>query len=91
MTERTVLQEAEQAAFLNSSPRTWTAPSSPGTTYPALLGRFVFLTGDVLGQETRAFLARAGRPSRNKPYQLGEIQQAVHRLSRAGVDGRRSP
>jgi CheY-like chemotaxis protein len=57
--------------------------------HPELLSRFIFLTGDVLRQETKAFLERAGRPSFSKPYGLGEIRQAVRRLCRAGVEGRR--
>jgi CheY-like chemotaxis protein len=48
----------------------------------ALAGRVVFVTGDNISAETRAFLARAGRPSIYKPFRLEQLADLV-----LGVDG----
>ncbi|PYM65878.1 MAG: hypothetical protein DMD79_03950 [Candidatus Rokuibacteriota bacterium] len=45
-----------------------------------LVRRFVFLTGDVLGPETRAFLERTGAPSVSKPFAASEIRRVLRRM-----------
>src|SRR5439155_1636153 len=40
--------------------------------FPALCRRFIFLTGDVLNSDRRAFLARIGAPFLTKPCELDE-------------------
>ncbi|MBI4240403.1 MAG: GAF domain-containing protein [Candidatus Rokubacteria bacterium] len=45
--------------------------------YPALCQRFIFLTGDTLGPETRAFLEQTGAPTLVKPFVLAEVQRVV--------------
>jgi PAS domain S-box-containing protein len=45
---------------------------------PALSRRFVFLTGDVLGPRTRAFLEQVDCRHVAKPFQLSEIRALVH-------------
>ncbi|HEV8617339.1 MAG TPA: response regulator [Methylomirabilota bacterium] len=48
--------------------------------FPALGGRIIFLTGDVLSQEKRAFLDRTGAPVLMKPCDLAEVRRLVHRV-----------
>jgi nitrogen fixation negative regulator NifL len=48
--------------------------------------RIVFLTGDDLGPETRAFLAQTGAPRVSKPFTPGEIRQIVQQVLRARTD-----
>jgi CheY-like chemotaxis protein len=45
-----------------------------------LVRRFVFLTGDVLGPETRAFLERTGAPSVSKPFAASEIRRVLRQM-----------
>lgn len=40
---------------------------------PALAGRFVFATGDLVARETREFLERSGRPWLEKPFLLDDL------------------
>jgi CheY-like chemotaxis protein len=46
---------------------------------PELCRRFVFLTGDTLSPETRAFLEQTEASSLAKPFALAEVRQAVRR------------
>ena len=47
--------------------------------WPPLAGRFVFVTGDYTRPESRQFLDRAGPPVIGKPYEVGELVNAVQR------------
>jgi two-component system NtrC family sensor kinase len=54
-----------------------------------LARRFIFLTGDVLGPETRAFLERSGALSVTKPFAVAEIRRAVEQaLQPPGPEGK---
>jgi CheY-like chemotaxis protein len=46
--------------------------------FPALRRRVVFLSGDVLGREKRAFLESTGAPVISKPCDLDEVRRAVN-------------
>ena len=48
--------------------------------FPTLRSRIIFLTGDVLNNEKRAFLERVGAPCLSKPYDLIEVRALVHRM-----------
>jgi len=47
------------------------------TGRPELARRFVFVTGDQARGETRAFLESCGQPSVTKPYDLGDLLNAI--------------
>jgi CheY-like chemotaxis protein len=47
------------------------------TGRPELARRFVFVTGDQARDETRAFLESCGQPSVTKPYDLGDLLNAI--------------
>ena len=44
---------------------------------PELARRVVFLTGDVVNEETQAFLSSTGNPHLAKPFQLAMVEQTV--------------
>ena len=44
---------------------------------PELARRVVFLTGDVVNEETQAFLQSTGNPHLSKPFQLARVEQTV--------------
>jgi two-component system NtrC family sensor kinase len=46
--------------------------------FPALRRRVVFLSGDVLSREKRAFLESTGAPVLSKPCDLDEVRRAVN-------------
>lgn len=48
--------------------------------FPEMVTRVVFTSGDLLHEETRAFLARSGCPSLQKPYQLMELLRVLASL-----------
>jgi signal transduction histidine kinase len=48
--------------------------------FPQLRRRIVFVTGDILNREKRAFLERTGAPHLLKPFDLPEVRQLVHRM-----------
>jgi two-component system NtrC family sensor kinase len=48
--------------------------------YPQLKSRFVFLTGDALGDDTRAFLEDVRAPCLGKPFTLEEVALALRNL-----------
>ena len=50
-------------------------------TNPALARRTVFCTGDVLTEEIRAFMAGTGCPVVSKPFELGQLFDAVARAA----------
>src|SRR5437870_603833 len=49
---------------------------------PLVARRFVFVTGDQARGETRAFLESCGQPSVTKPYDLGDLINAIGTVSR---------
>ncbi len=44
---------------------------------PELASRFVFSTGDLLSEDVRSFLDRAGRPVLSKPFLLADLRRVV--------------
>lgn len=49
-------------------------------SHPHLSGRVIFVTGDVVTEETRAFLDAAGTPHLSKPFRLGAVEAAVTKV-----------
>ena len=49
---------------------------------PLVAKRFVFVTGDQARGETRSFLENCGQPSVMKPYDLGDLINAIGTVSR---------
>src|SRR5882724_5981261 len=49
---------------------------------PLIAKRFVFVTGDQARGETRSFLETCGQPSVTKPYDLGDLINAIGSVSR---------
>ena len=49
---------------------------------PLIARRFVFVTGDQARGETRSFLETCGQPSVTKPYDLGDLINAIGTVSR---------
>jgi CheY-like chemotaxis protein len=47
---------------------------------PDLARRIVFLTGDVVNQETRAFLGTVGNPHLSKPFKLDTIAKVISEM-----------
>ena len=47
---------------------------------PWLASRFIFLTGDVITEDTQAFLHAAGNTYLNKPFRLQEVEATVTRV-----------
>ncbi len=45
--------------------------------FPDMITRVVFTSGDILREETQAFLTRCGCPSLQKPYELAELVQVL--------------
>ena len=48
--------------------------------HPALLGRFVFLTGDTLDARLAEFLTQTDVPTVKKPFSLEEVRAAIQRV-----------
>ena len=44
---------------------------------PELARRIVFLTGDVVSEDTQAFLQSTGNPHLSKPFHLAQVEQTV--------------
>lgn len=44
-----------------------------------MLRRLIFLTGDVVGQETREFLEQTGAPHLTKPFTLEALRLPITR------------
>ena len=44
---------------------------------PEMTSRIVFVTGDIVTHETRAFLEGTGRPAIEKPFDLAEVKRIV--------------
>jgi CheY-like chemotaxis protein len=49
---------------------------------PLVAKRFVFVTGDQARGETRSFLENCGQPSVTKPYDLGDLINAIGTVAR---------
>lgn len=49
-------------------------------SYPALLRRVIFLTGDTLGREITEFLETTGAPSLAKPFAVEEVRRITQRV-----------
>jgi CheY-like chemotaxis protein len=58
---------------------------------PALLGRVIFVTGDLLSPETREFLARTAALTVTKPFDMGEIHRAIEQALWRPRGGKGSP
>ena len=54
---------------------------------PALARRIVFLTGDVVNEETQAFLQSTGNPHLAKPFQLAHVEQMVAEVLQQNAGG----
>jgi CheY-like chemotaxis protein len=52
---------------------------------PALCQRIIFLTGDTLGGDSQAFLARCGQPWISKPCGIAEVRTAMAQVLSAPV------
>jgi CheY-like chemotaxis protein len=48
--------------------------------YPQLLPRIIFLTGDTLRPEARAFLEQVGVARLHKPFRAAEVRRIVHQV-----------
>ena len=48
--------------------------------FPSLRERIVFLTGDVLDPEKRAFIEGTGAPFLMKPFDVQEVRRVVHQV-----------
>lgn len=56
-----------------------------GEEHPELLGRVIFITGDLISGDTKSFLEGAGRPFLPKPFTLDELKTMVNEtLKQAG-------
>jgi len=53
---------------------------------PSLARRFIFITGDTIGEETLHFLSEAGLPYVTKPFDLVEVKNTVSRALAALVN-----
>jgi CheY-like chemotaxis protein len=47
---------------------------------PELARRVLFLTGDVVSEDTQAFLQSTGNPHLSKPFQLARVEQIVAQI-----------
>ena len=52
--------------------------------FPQYCRRLIFVTGDVLDEEKRRFLASTGAPCLPKPFDLDEVGRVVHQLLAGG-------
>ncbi len=51
---------------------------------PDLARRVVFLTGDMLSEETRFFLTSTGNPHLLKPFRFANVREVVNRALESG-------
>ncbi len=62
--------------------------------FPELASRIVFITGDVINEETRTFLGSTGNPHIGKPFSLDKIKSVIAEVLNANasrVEERSSP
>ena len=55
--------------------------------HPSFAKRVIYVTGDVVGEETRAFLADVGTPHLSKPFRLEAVEAAVSSVLRDRAAG----
>jgi len=48
-----------------------------GETYPAMIGRVIMTSGEVVGSDTQSFLEKYGMPFLPKPFTPKELKEAV--------------
>jgi two-component system NtrC family sensor kinase len=60
-------------------------------TQPALLRRFIFLTGDALNRQTMEFLEGAGAHKLGKPAMLADVHRVTQEVLRVPVPDAESP
>ena len=53
---------------------------------PALAQRIIFVTGDVVNEETRAFLDSTGNPHLAKPFSLTSVKSVVEECIRTPAE-----
>lgn len=56
--------------------------------WPAMARRFVFITGDVMDVDVRAFLESCGAPHLPKPFGLQELTDTLVKVVLAGEEGK---
>jgi signal transduction histidine kinase/ActR/RegA family two-component response regulator len=54
---------------------------------PALARRIIFLTGDVVSEDTQGFLQSTGNPHLSKPFQLARVEQTVAQVLESQAAG----
>ena len=54
--------------------------------YPALCKRLIFITGDTLSLELKAFLERVMVPTMSKPFAWEEVRRVVQRVLRSATE-----
>ncbi|MGH8459091.1 MAG: hypothetical protein ACRESV_07040, partial [Nevskiales bacterium] len=47
---------------------------------PELVARLIFITGDVVNDETAAMLARTGAPYVEKPFRVQQLMETVKQV-----------
>jgi two-component system NtrC family sensor kinase len=58
--------------------------------FPQMANRVIFTSGDLMREETRAFLARTGCPALGKPYELDQLVRIINGLCSAATTERRA-
>jgi len=58
---------------------------------PMMSNRFIFLTGDTLGSETRAFIEESGVPTIKKPFAVDEILRVMQETIKRSDGARQRP
>jgi PAS domain S-box-containing protein len=53
---------------------------------PALARRIIFVTGDVVSDETKAFLQSTGNPHLAKPFQMNQLEQLTAQMLKTAPD-----
>ena len=53
--------------------------------YPALCRRVIFITGDTLNLELKAFLERVMVPTMSKPFAWEDVRRVVQRVLQSGT------
>jgi two-component system NtrC family sensor kinase len=52
-------------------------------SHPEIIGRLIFSTGDIVSEESAAFVRTTDCPVLQKPFELGTLKSAVQQLLRA--------
>src|SRR4029079_1255323 len=56
----------------------------PGTNRPGLARRLIFITGDTVSPDTRAFLGDVTVPVLTKPFRVGLLRETINEVLAAG-------